>query len=83
MKDIFLTGPKHSGKTRAGKALASLCLCEFIDLDELITLRTGKSARQLYIEGKEIFQKAEAEAVESLADGPAMSNCVSLRQAAE
>ena len=69
MKDIFLTGPKHSGKTRAGKALASLCSCEFIDLDELITQRTGKSARQLYIEGKEIFQKAETEAAESLASG--------------
>jgi len=68
MKDIFLTGPKHSGKTRAGKALASLCSCEFIDFDELITQRTGKSARQLYIEGKEIFQKAETEAVESLAN---------------
>jgi len=67
MKDIILTGPKHSGKTRAGKALASLCSCEFTDLDELITQRTGKSARQLYTEGKEIFQKAETEAVESLA----------------
>jgi len=69
MKNIILTGPKHSGKTKAGKALASLCSCEFVDLDELIEQRTGKSARQLYIEGKEIFQKVEAEAVESLANG--------------
>jgi len=68
MKDIFLTGPKHSGKTRTGKVLASLYSCEFIDLDELITQRTGKNARQLYTEGKEIFQKAETEAVESLAN---------------
>jgi len=66
MKSIILTGPKHSGKTSAGKALASLCSCGFIDIDELIQQRTGKSPRQLFSEGQEIFQKAEAEAAASL-----------------
>jgi len=66
MKSIILTGPKHSGKTSAGKVLASLCYCGFIDLDELIQQRTGKSPRQLFTEGQEIFQKAEAEAAASL-----------------
>ena len=69
MESVFLTGPKHSGKTSAGKALALLCSCDFIDLDELISRRTGKSPRQLFIEGPAIFQKAEAEAASSLA-GP-------------
>jgi len=71
MKTVILTGPKHSGKTSVGKALASLCSCEFIDLDELILQRTGKSPRQLYSEGTEVFQKAEAEAAAALlgADG--------------
>jgi shikimate kinase len=71
MKTVILTGPKHSGKTSAGKALASLCSCDFIDLDELILQRTGKSPRQLYSEGPAVFQKAEAEATAALlgADG--------------
>jgi len=66
MRDIFLIGPKHSGKTSAGKALARLCSCDFIDIDELILQRTGKSPRQLFNEGQAIFQKAEAEAVTAL-----------------
>jgi shikimate kinase len=71
METIVLTGPKHSGKTSAGKALASLCSCAFIDLDELITQRTGKSPRQLFSEGQAVFQKAEADAAAALfgADG--------------
>lgn len=63
MNDIILTGPKHSGKTSAGRILASLCSCVFIDLDELITQKTGKSPRQLYIEGASVFQMAEAQAI--------------------
>jgi shikimate kinase len=68
MKDIILTGPKHSGKTSAGKALASLYLCDFIDIDELILQKTGKSPRQLFSEGQAVFQKAEAEALAVRAD---------------
>jgi len=67
MYDIILTGPKHSGKTTAGRALALVCSCEFVDLDELVRERTGKSARQLFIEGQAVFQKAEAEAMAALA----------------
>jgi shikimate kinase len=73
---IIITGPKHSGKTSAGLALIKLLSgtgnfrqaadsaepC-FADLDELIEQRTGKSPRTLYKEGREIFQKAEAEAL--------------------
>jgi len=67
MKDIILTGPKHSGKTSAGKALAALCSCEFIDLDELISQRTGKSPRQLFSESPSIFRETEAGAMAALA----------------
>jgi len=66
MNDIILTGQKHSGKTTAGRALAKLCLCEFIDLDESVLERTGKSPRQLYAEGQAVFQKAEADAAAAL-----------------
>jgi shikimate kinase len=60
---IFLIGPKHSGKTSVGKVLASLCSCGFIDLDDSIKQRTGKSPRQLYSENPAEFQKAETEAL--------------------
>lgn len=63
---IVLLGPKHSGKTSAGKALASLLSCEFVDLDDYIARRSGKSPRALFIEGPEIFRKAEAEALAAL-----------------
>jgi len=66
METIILTGPKHSGKTSAGKALASLCSCDFIDLDELIFQRTGKSPRQLFNESPAIFQEAEARTIAAL-----------------
>jgi shikimate kinase len=68
MKDIILTGPKHSGKTSAGKALALLYLCDFFDIDDLILQKTGKSPRQLFSEGQIVFQKAEAEVLAVLAD---------------
>ena len=61
MENIFLTGPKFSGKTSTGRVLALLCSCEFIDLDDMILQKTGKTPRQLYAEDPEIFRKAEAE----------------------
>jgi len=66
MRLIVLVGPKHSGKTSAGKELASLFSGSFVDLDEYITQRSGKSPRALYIEGPEIFRKAEAESLAAL-----------------
>jgi shikimate kinase len=77
MKDIILMGPKHSGKTTTGKALASLFSCDFIDIDELILQRTGKSPRQLFSEDPAIFQKAEAEALAAIVDsgGSSVGSC--------
>ncbi|GHV95953.1 shikimate kinase [Spirochaetia bacterium] len=66
MKNIFLTGPKHSGKTSVARALASLYSCDFIDLDNLIEERTGESPRTLYTKGADVFRKAEAEALTAL-----------------
>jgi shikimate kinase len=79
---VIIMGPKHSGKTSAGKALARLWAgaandpshsarspsegAVFIDLDELVERRSGKSPRQLYKEGPDRFRKAEAEALKSL-----------------
>jgi len=74
--NIILMGPKHSGKTNAGRALASLCSCEFIDLDELISQTTGKTPRQLYIESPVIFQKAEADAVAAIINSDAQYSVI-------
>ncbi|GHV42410.1 shikimate kinase [Spirochaetia bacterium] len=72
---IILTGPKHSGKTTAGKALANRCGGTFIDLDELVQERAGKSPRTLFKAGPGVFRKVETEALQSLinakADGDA------------
>jgi shikimate kinase len=70
---ILLTGPKHSGKTSTGKALAKILNAAFIDLDELIKDRAGKSPRELYREGPECFRAAETGALESLLAGTAAS----------
>ena len=70
MRFIVLVGPKHSGKTSAGKELAALLSCDFVDLDEYITQKTGKSPRALYIEGPEIFKKAEAGALAAFFEAP-------------
>ncbi|GHU61177.1 hypothetical protein FACS189445_2910 [Spirochaetia bacterium] len=63
---IFLTGPKHSGKTSAGRVLAELLGAGFVDLDELIELQTGKSPRTLYKEGPDVFRQAEVRALACL-----------------
>ncbi|MDR1899705.1 MAG: shikimate kinase [Treponema sp.] len=66
METVLLTGPKHSGKTSAGRVLAALGGAVFIDLDERIAGWTGKSPRMLYREGPEVFRAAEAETLKNL-----------------
>jgi len=78
MRFIVLMGPKHSGKTSAGKALALLLSCGFVDLDDYIAQRSGKSPRALYGEGPEIFRKAEAEALAALFESGAAGSSSSL-----
>ena len=76
MESIFLAGPKHSGKTSAGRVLASLCSCSFADIDELIEARTGKSPRALYTESPELFRKAEAGVMADLIAADAAAGAV-------
>ncbi|WP_010254193.1 shikimate kinase [Treponema primitia] len=63
---ILITGPKHSGKTSAGRVLAELLGASFVDLDELIEQQSGKSPRALYKEDPEVFRQAETRALASL-----------------
>ncbi|MDR2658734.1 MAG: shikimate kinase [Spirochaetaceae bacterium] len=68
---LILTGPKHSGKTSAGYALQKILGSDFVDIDALIEEREGAPARILYKRGREIFQKAEARAINSLLENTA------------
>ncbi|MDR2402801.1 MAG: shikimate kinase [Spirochaetaceae bacterium] len=68
---IVLTGPKHTGKTTAGRILAGLLEAGFVDLDACIETRTGKSPRTLYREDPGVFRAAETGALRSLAGVPA------------
>ncbi|MDR3276630.1 MAG: shikimate kinase [Treponema sp.] len=63
---ILLTGPKHTGKSLTGRALAALGWAGFTDLDDYIRERTGKSPRNLYRESPAAFRQAEAAALGSL-----------------
>ncbi|MDR0539444.1 MAG: shikimate kinase [Spirochaetaceae bacterium] len=55
-----MCGPKHCGKTAAGAALSG---CSFIDLDVEIESVSGRTARELYEEGVDIFRAAETAAL--------------------
>ncbi|MDR1374268.1 MAG: shikimate kinase [Treponema sp.] len=60
---VVLIGPKHVGKTSAGRVLASLRGDAFIDLDVLLEEQTGSSPRELYRRGPDIFRRAETDAL--------------------
>ena len=76
MQSIILLGPKHSGKTSVGNALAALLSADFVDLDDYIAQKSGKSPRALYIEGPEIFRKVETEALAAIFESEAVSPLV-------
>jgi shikimate kinase len=65
---IILAGIKHSGKTTLGRLLAARLGVPFYDTDQVIAERTGKTPRQLYLEGGEgAFMRAELEGCRYLA----------------
>lgn len=65
---LFMVGYMGSGKTTIGRKLAKALNFEFIDLDSLIELRTGRSISTLFREsGEEEFRKQEQHALKSLA----------------
>lgn len=67
-KGIILVGPKHSGKTSTGKALANLLSGTFIDLDDEIALHSGQTPRALYRQSAELFRATELEATRMLVE---------------
>ena len=61
---LCLIGVKHSGKSTVGLSLASLCGKRFVDLDQVLALQTGRSARELYKLSPLLFQEAEGAALD-------------------
>jgi len=63
---ILIIGTKHSGKSLCARALNEIIGGEIVDLDELVEKQTGKTPRELFIEGHVFFKKAEAAALASV-----------------
>lgn len=57
------------GKSSAGRELARLLSADFVDLDELVVEREGRSIPEIFLDGEPAFRKAEREALASLLEG--------------
>ena len=53
MSNIYLTGFSGSGKTTVGRQVASLLGWNFVDLDENIVKKAGKSIEDIFTQGSE------------------------------
>lgn len=63
---IFLIGYMGSGKTTAGKKLAQALGYEFVDVDDLIELKEGKTIAQLFdAEGEDCFREIEKQVLQA------------------
>jgi len=63
----FIIGYKNSGKTSIGKKLAKRLNMDFVDLDDVIEKREGKSIPALYSElGDDVFRVIEWEALKEV-----------------
>jgi shikimate kinase/3-dehydroquinate synthase len=68
-KNIILTGFMGTGKTTVGRLLATQLGREFVDTDELIQVRHGRSIPEIFVEfGEMAFRQMEAEIVQELAE---------------
>jgi shikimate kinase len=64
---VFVAGFMGAGKTTVGRLLAERWGWEFLDLDERITARTGKSPAAIFANaGEEGFRRNESEALRQL-----------------
>jgi shikimate kinase len=70
-EQLYLVGFMGAGKTTSGEELAALLGWRFVDLDEAICRREGKSILEIFREGGEpAFRQLEREALISLTSVP-------------
>ncbi len=67
MKNIVLIGMPGAGKTTFGRYLGELLGREFIDADEVVVARSGKTIKELFDISEDVFRDAESETVQHLA----------------
>ena len=68
-KNIALIGMPGCGKSFIGKQLALRTKREFVDLDDEIIRRQGKSIKELFIIGEEYFRDIEQKILKEIAAG--------------
>jgi shikimate kinase len=65
---VVLTGYRGSGKTTVGRKLAERLRMKFIDCDDVVVGKAGRSIREIFAEqGEAGFRRLEAEVVGELA----------------
>lgn len=70
-RKVVLVGMMGSGKSSAGRRLAKLLNTEFVDLDQNIEARSGRSIRDIFASGGEAeFRDLEQEELRRVLDEP-------------
>ena len=64
--NIYLTGIMSCGKSTLGRMLADATGRKFVDMDEYIVEREGKSIKELFADGEKTFRDAESRALYAL-----------------
>jgi shikimate kinase len=71
MRRIFLIGYRCTGKTTVGKALAQALNMDFLDLDDFIVQRAGRSIQELVSQhGWPYFRSLERQALKEVMNSP-------------
>ena len=74
---ITLTGFMGSGKTTVGKVLADFLGCPFMDLDDLVVKKAGKSIPDIFAQdGESAFRLLEAQVLRKTVEKYAESSAV-------
>ena len=74
---ITLTGFMGSGKTTVGKVLADFLGCPFMDLDDLVVKKAGKSIPDIFAQdGESAFRQLEAQVLRKTVEKYAESTAV-------
>lgn len=67
MSNVYLVGFMGAGKTAAGRVVADRLGRVFVDLDEVIEARAGRSIREIFTQqGEDAFRDAEAAELERM-----------------